>query len=331
MVPIKNTFQKMLRLVRDLAKKGGKEAQLAMSGEETEIDRNMVEEIYEPMVHMIRNSIDHGLELPQEREDLVKPRQGTIYLKAYHKGGDIVIEIADDGRGLNKDKILKKAISNGLIPEGEKLSEGEIHNLIFHPGFSTAEKITDISGRGVGMDVVKSVIVDKLRGRLDVESVPGEGMTTFIRLPLTLAIMDGMVIRVAGERFIIPTLNVQESFRPAKTECHTMNGGVGEMIMVRNRLVPLIRLDRLFGLNGNGSSGGVEKEPWNRLVVVVENQARMTCLLIDELLGQEEVVIKSLGGWLKKVRGIAGGAIMGDGRVSLILDIAGLFNMAFEE
>ena len=181
------------------------------------------------------------------------------------------------------------------------------------------------------MDVVKSIIVDKLRGRLDVNSVPGKGMTMFIRLPLTLAIMDGMVIRVAGERFILPTLNVQESFRPAKTECHSMNGGEGEMIMVRDRLVPLIRLEQIFGLNGNGSSGGAAKSPWDRLVVVVENQTRMRCLLIDELLGQEEVVIKSLGGWLKKVKGIAGGAIMGDGRVSLILDIAGLFNIAFEE
>jgi len=329
MVPIKNTFQKMLRLVRDLAKKAGKEVQLVMSGEDTEIDRNMVEEVYEPMVHMIRNSIDHGLELSQERKAANKPKQGSIYLKAYHKGGDIVIEIQDDGQGLNREKILKKAISNGLIKKGEKLTEGEINNLIFHPGFSTAEKITDVSGRGVGMDVVKNKIIEKLRGRVEVQSVPGKGTTIFIRLPLTLAIVDGMIVKVEGEKYIIPTLAVQESFRPEKTEFYTVQKK-GEVIMFRDSLVPLIRLDQLLGLNGNDSSDKIDKAPWERLVVVVENQERRRCLLVDELLGQEEVVIKSLGKELMDVKGIAGGAIMGDGRVGLILDIAGIFDIAAE-
>lgn len=329
MVPIKNTFQKMLRLVRDQAKKAGKEVQLVMSGEDTEIDRNMVEEIYEPMVHIIRNSIDHGLELPQEREAANKPKQGYIYLRAYHKGGDIVIEIEDDGQGLNREKIRKKAISSGLIKEGEKLTEGEINNLIFHPGFSTAEKITDVSGRGVGMDVVKNKIIEKLRGRVEIQSSPGKGTTVFIRLPLTLAIINGMVVRVNGEKYIIPTLAVQESFRPKKTECHTVKRK-GEVIMFRDSLVPLIRLDQLLALNGNDSSGEMDKAPWEKLVVVVENQERRRCLLVDELLGQEEVVIKSLGKGLTDVKGIAGGAIMGDGRVGLILDIAGIFDIAAE-
>ena len=329
MVPIKNTFQKMLRLVRDQAKKAGKEVQLVMSGEDTEIDRNMVEEIYEPMVHIIRNSIDHGLELPQEREAANKPKQGYIYLRAYHKGGDIVIEIEDDGQGLNREKIRKKAISSGLIKEGEKLTEGEINNLIFHPGFSTAEKITDVSGRGVGMDVVKNKIIEKLRGRVEIQSSPGKGTTIFIRLPLTLAIINGMVVRVNSEKYIIPTLAVQESFRPKKTECHTVKRK-GEVIMFRDSLVPLIRLDQLLGLNGNDSSGEMDKAPWEKLVVVVENQERRRCLLVDELLGQEEVVIKSLGKGLTDVKGIAGGAIMGDGRVGLILDIAGIFDIAAE-
>jgi len=329
MVPIKNTFQKMLRLVRDQAKKAGKEVQLVMSGEDTEIDRNMVEEIYEPMVHIIRNSIDHGLELPQEREAANKPKQGYIYLRAYHKGGDIVIEIEDDGQGLNREKIRKKAISSGLIKEGEKLTEGEINNLIFHPGFSTAEKITDVSGRGVGMDVVKNKIIEKLRGRVEIQSSPGKGTTIFIRLPLTLAIINGMVVRVNGEKYIIPTLAVQESFRPKKTECHTVKRK-GEVIMFRDSLVPLIRLDQLLALNGNDSSGEMDKAPWEKLVVVVENQERRRCLLVDELLGQEEVVIKSLGKGLTDVKGIAGGAIMGDGRVGLILDIAGIFDIAAE-
>lgn len=325
MVPIKNTFQKMLRLVRDLARKAGKDIQLVMSGEDTEIDRNIMEEIYEPMVHMIRNSIDHGLELPDEREARNKPRQGTIYLKAYHRGGNIVIEIMDDGRGLNREKILKKALSTGLIKEEEKLSDAEIDNLIFHPGFSTAEKVTDISGRGVGTDVVKSK-VEKLRGRVEVRSVTDKGSTFFIRLPLTLAIVDGMIVKVSNERYIIPTLNIQESFKPKENEYFTIKGE-GEMIKVRNNLIPLVRLDRLFGLNGNGSAEQTRVAPWEKLVVVVENQEKKKCLLVDELIGQEEIVIKSLGGWLKGVRGVAGSVIMGDGRVGLILDIGSIFQM----
>jgi two-component system, chemotaxis family, sensor kinase CheA len=327
MVPIKNTFQKMLRLVRDLSKKANKEVQLLMSGEDTEIDRNMVEEIYEPMVHMVRNSIDHGLEPLEERSRAKKPSHGTIYLRAYHKGGDFVIEIADDGRGLNRDKILKKAASKGLIKENEKLSDGEINNLIFKPGFSTAEKITDISGRGVGMDVVKNIIVDKLRGRVEAQSNDGKGTTFFIRLPLTLAIVDGMIVKIGEEKYILPTLSIQESFRPKKSDCHTVKGK-GEVIMFRNNLVPLIRLNRLFVRNGGQHA--LDTQPWEKLVVVVENQGRTRCLLVDELLGQEEVVIKSLGETLKDLKGIAGGAILGDGRVGLILDIAGIFDIASE-
>ena len=326
MVPIKSTFQKMLRLVRDLARKAGKEAQLVMSGEDTEIDRNIVEEMYEPMVHMIRNSIDHGLELPEEREAVNKPRQGTIYLRAYHKGGDIVVEIEDDGRGLNREKILEKALSSGLIKEDEKLTDGQIDNLIFHPGLSTAEKITDISGRGVGMDVVKSRIVEKLRGRVDVQSTPDKGSTVYIRLPLTLAIIDGMIVKVGGERYVIPTLTIQESFRPERTECHTLKGEA-EVIMFRDHLVPLIRLNQLFGLNGNSLSNGIDSPVWEKLVVVVENQEKRRCLLVDELIGQEEIVIKNLGGALKNIKGVAGGAIMGDGKISLILDIAGILDI----
>jgi len=329
MVPIKHTFQKMLRLVRDLARKAGKEIQLVMSGEDTEIDRNMVEEIYEPMVHMIRNSIDHGIEMPDEREAQNKPRKGTINLKAYHKGGNIVIEIEDDGLGLNRDRIREKALSSGLIKTDDVLSDQEIDNLIFHPGFSTAEKVTDISGRGVGMDVVKSKI-DKLRGRVDAQSITGKGTTLFIWLPLTLAIVDGMIIKAANERYIIPTLNIQESFRPKKSDYFTVKGEA-EMIKVRDNLVPLIRLDQLFKPSGNGGADVSKSPPWDKLVVVVENQERRTCLLVDELVGQDEVVIKSLGGWLKNVKGIAGSVIMGDGKVGLILDVAGIFSMVSRE
>lgn len=326
MVPIKNTFQKMLRLVRDLAKKGGKEVSLIMSGEDTEIDRNMVEEIYEPMVHIIRNSVDHGIEMAEGRKAAKKPARGAIKLSAYHKGGEIIIEIKDDGRGLNKEKILQKARARGLVAEEETPTEGEINNLIFHPGFSTADQITDVSGRGVGMDVVKTKIIERLRGRVDVQSVEGKGTTILLRLPLTLAILDGMVIELNNQKYIIPTLTVEEFFRP-KREAYSTVKGVGEMIRVRDHLAPLIRLDRLLTLNGNKSSNADEKAPWKRLVAVVENQERTGCLLIDELLGQEEVVIKGLGDKFKDVKGIAGGAIMGDGKISLILDIAGIFDM----
>lgn len=329
MVPIKHTFQKMTRLVRDLAKKAGKEIQLEMSGEETEIDRNMVEELYEPMVHMIRNSIDHGLEIPDERAAQNKPRQGTILLKSYHKGGNIVIEIRDDGRGLNREKILKKAVSSGLIKPEDKLTDTETDNLIFQPGFSTAEKVTDISGRGVGTDVVKNTI-EKLRGRVEIQTDPGKGTAFFIRLPLTLAIVDGMIVKIGKDRYIIPTLNVQESFRPKQTDYFTVKGE-GEMIKVRNDLIPLIRLERLLGRNGNGSANPNTAVPWEKLVVVVENQEKKKCLLVDELIGQEEVVIKSLGGWLKDIKGVAGSVIMGDGRVGLILDIGGIIQMAARE
>jgi two-component system chemotaxis sensor kinase CheA len=329
MVPIKNTFQKMLRLVRDLAKKNGKEVRLEMSGQDTEIDRNMVEEIYEPMVHMIRNSIDHGLEKPDAREAVGKASQGTIWLKAYHKGGDIVIEIGDDGKGLDREKIMAKALKVGLAGEDDKLTPAEIDNLIFHPGFSTADKVTDISGRGVGTDVVKSKI-EKLRGRVEVVCNPGQGTTFFMRLPLTLAIVDGMIVKIDGRRFIIPTLNVQESFKPKPEHYFTVKGQ-GEMIKVRENLLPLMRLDEIFGRNGGRKHKDDKIKPWEKLVVVVENQERRKCLLIDELIGQEEVVIKSLGGWLTNISGIAGGAILGDGTVGLILDMAGIFDIALGE
>jgi two-component system chemotaxis sensor kinase CheA len=329
MVPIKNTFQRMVRLVRDLSKKADKEVMLVMSGEDTEIDRNMVEEIYEPMVHMIRNSIDHGFESPEERQAAGKPNHGTIQLKAYHKGGSIVIEIEDDGRGLNREKVLEKARAKGLIGDGEKLTDREIDNLIFHPGFSTADKISDISGRGVGMDVVRSTIVGRLRGTIEIQSTWGAGTRLIMRLPLTLAIIDGMVVKIDGQRYIVPTLNVYETFKPVRADCHTVKKR-GEMIMVRGQLVPLMRIGRLFGSNGDHFSAQQAVPPWERLVVVVENQDTKRCLLVDELLGKEEIVIKSLGKVFQHVKGIAGGVILGDGRVGLILDVAGICALASE-
>ncbi|MDY6842557.1 MAG: chemotaxis protein CheA [Thermodesulfobacteriota bacterium] len=320
MVPIRDTFQKMVRLVRDLAKHSGKEVLLDMSGEDTEIDRNVVEELYEPMVHMIRNAVDHGLETPEEREKTGKERCGTIHLRAYYRGGNVIVEIKDDGRGLNKDRIIEKARSANLITDETKMTESEMYNLIFQPGFSTAEKVTDISGRGVGMDVVKKSI-EKLRGRVEINSRPTQGSTFVIRLPLTLAIIEGMLVRVGEERYIIPALAILESFKPDKSQYFTVEGK-GEMIMSRGNLIPLIRLDWLFGLKGNSV------HPWDGLVVAVEHEDEPLCLLLDELLGKEDIVIKNLGESIKNIKGIAGGAIMGDGKVGLILDMAGIFELA---
>jgi len=320
MVPIKSTFQKMVRLVRDLAKSSGKKVELLMSGEETEIDRNVVDELYEPMVHMIRNSIDHGLETPEQRIAAGKPESGIVHLKAYHRGGNIIVEIRDDGRGLNREKILEKARANKLIDEDERLSDAEVYNLIFQPGFSTAETVTEISGRGVGMDVVKKAI-EKLRGRVDISTVRGQGSTFFISLPLTLAIIEGMLVRIGTERFVIPALTILESFRPAREQYSTVEGK-GEMILSRGRLIPLIRLDAIFNVRSDA------RNPWEGLVVIVEYDGKPMGILLDELLGKEEVVIKSMGEVLKNVKGIAGAVIMGDGKVGLILDMAGIWDLA---
>lgn len=322
MVPIKSTFQKMVRLVRDLARNSGKKVQLAMDGEETEIDRNVVDELYEPMVHMIRNSVDHGLETPQEREAVGKEAEGEICLKAYHRGGNIVVEISDNGRGLDRARIIEKAKANGLITDESKLSDDEINNLIFHPGFSTAKEVSDISGRGVGMDVVKKAI-EKLRGRVDIQTVPGQGSTFVISLPLTLAIIEGMLVRVGGERYVIPALSIIESFRPTRQQYSTVEDK-GEMILSRGRLIPLVRLGGIFGCRCD------VEHPWQGLVVTVEYDGKQMCLLLDELLGKEEVVIKNMGQMMKDVQGIAGGAIMGDGRVGLILDMAGIWQLAMQ-
>ncbi|MGD9007564.1 MAG: chemotaxis protein CheA [Desulfobacteraceae bacterium] len=320
MVPIKSTFQKMVRLVRDLARSSGKKILLTMEGEDTEIDRNVVDELYEPMVHMIRNSVDHGLETPEERIAAGKKAEGEIRLKAFHRGGKIVVEISDDGRGLNRSRILEKARSNGLISDDSKLSDDEINSLIFHPGFSTAKEVSDISGRGVGMDVVKKAI-EKLRGRVDIQTTPGRGSTFVISLPLTLAIIEGMLVRIGQERYVLPALSIIESFRPGREQYSTVEGK-GEMILSRGRLIPLVRLSKIFEAHSHVEA------PWDGLVVVVEYDGKYMCLLLDELLGKEEVVIKSMGEIMKDVPGIAGGAIMGDGRVGLILDMAGIWQMA---
>ena len=241
MVPIRQTFQKMIRLVRDLARKSGKDIDLKMLGEETEIDRNMVEAIYDPLVHMVRNSVDHGIENPKAREKAGKRTEGLIILRAYHQGGNVVIEIEDDGQGLNREKILKKAAASGLVEPDESISDSAVFSLIFQPGFSTADKVTDVSGRGVGMDVVKKSM-EKLRGKIEVYSTEGKSSKIVIRLPLTLAIIDGMIVRVGDNRYILPTVSIHESFRPGPDDYHTVKGR-GEMIKVRQNLFTIDQVE----------------------------------------------------------------------------------------
>jgi two-component system chemotaxis sensor kinase CheA len=324
MVAVKATFQKMSRLVRDVANKTGKKIELRMEGEDTELDRTIVDQINDPLVHMIRNACDHGVEPPEDRQKAGKPASGTVTIRAFHQGGEIVIEVEDDGRGLNRDKLIKKGIERGLIPADRntaEMSDTEIYNMIFLPGFSTADRVTDISGRGVGMDVVRRNI-EALRGRVDLRSTYGRGSTISMRLPLTLAIIDGMIVRVGDQRYVVPTLSIESSFRPKERDLSTVEGGRGEMTRVRNALLPIFRLKRVFGL----AEG--EDDLTSGLLLVVDANNTRSALMVDEILGQQQVVIKSLGRGSGTIRGVSGGAILGDGRVALILDVGALLERA---
>lgn len=319
MVPVRQTFQKMARLVRDLSKKSGKPVDLVLAGEDTELDRKVVEDINDPLMHMIRNSVDHGIESPERRKAAGKPASGRLSLSAYHQGAAIVIAIADDGGGLNQERILSKAIEKGLVPAGALLSPSEIHQLIFKPGFSTAEKITEVSGRGVGMDVVRRNI-EMLRGRIEIQSEMGQGTTFLIKLPLTLAIVEGLLLRVGHERFVMPTFAIRESLRPAPNRVHSIKGKP-RMVQVRETLLPLLYLSEVFNIPD------AEQDPSNATVVVIEDDGRYIALMVDALIGKQEVVVKSLGPAFSEVRGVSGGAILGDGRVGLILDAGGVIAM----
>jgi two-component system chemotaxis sensor kinase CheA len=319
MIPVGQLFQKTSRLVRDLSRKASKQVELVLAGEETELDRNIVEELADPLMHMVRNSVDHGIEGPEERVKAGKSATAHVTLKAGHQAGFIVIEISDDGRGLPREKILSKAREKNLIAADAELSENEIFNLIFQPGFSTAEKITDVSGRGVGMDVVRKQL-QKLRGRIEVISKAGEGTTFLLRLPLTLAIIDGLVVGVGDQRYVIPLFAVREMMKPAEDAISTIHGRQ-EMAMVRGALLPLIRLHQRFQITPQ------HDKPWESLLIVSESGGKQFCLMVDELIGKQEVVIKSLGEGMRHIAGVSGGAILGDGRVGLILDPEGLFGV----
>ncbi|MGD1069571.1 MAG: chemotaxis protein CheA [Bryobacteraceae bacterium] len=317
MHPVGQLFQRMARLVRDLSRKSFKQVNLELSGEETELDRNMVEELADPLMHMVRNAVDHGAEPPDERIAAGKDPSARLELKAFHQGGFINIGISDDGRGLLRDKILRKARERGLVANGDQLSDQDVFSFIFEPGFSTAEQVTNVSGRGVGMDVARRQIA-KLRGRIEIASVPGRGTTFTLKLPLTLAIIEGLVTGVGDQRYIIPIFAVKEMFRPAQEALSSVPDG-GEMVLVRGALLPILRLHSRFGIEPRSVDAA------RGVLVVVESTQRNYCVLVDDLIGKQEVVIKSLGETFRNVPGIAGGSILGDGRVGLILDVEALF------
>lgn len=322
MQPVKSIFARMPRLVRDLADKLGKEVSLTMQGENTEVDKTIIEQLSDPLTHLIRNAVDHGIDTPTERLEAGKSREGTVILSAEHRGGRIVIEIKDDGRGINRERVLQIAIEKGLVSEDAHLTEHEIDNLIFAPGFSTAAEVSDVSGRGVGMDVVKRNI-ESLGGSVSVSSKKGKGSAFSITLPLTLAILDGMIVRIGQEHYIIPIAHIIETMRPRAEEVRPVANGMS-VIRVRGEFIPLLYLSKLFGIKN------ATPEAHKALVVLVENGTEQLGLVVDELLGQQQVVIKSLEENADPIAGISGATILGDGNVSLILDVGGLCRMTAE-
>jgi two-component system chemotaxis sensor kinase CheA len=317
MLPVDFAFSRFPRMVRDLATRLGKKVKLVTRGEQTELDKGVIEKIVDPLVHLIRNSIDHGLELPEDRRAAGKDETGTISLSAVHQGGHIVIEVTDDGRGLNREKILQKAAERSL-PIAENPTDAQVWELIFHPGFSTADKLTDVSGRGVGMDVVRKNI-QALGGNVDIRSATGKGSTMTIRLPLTLAILDGMTVAVGSEVFVLPLNVVVESLQPRSDEVRTIGGG-DRVLRLRDDYIPMLNLAEQYGM-GAGTSALLDTPP---IAVVVESERGRIALEVDELLGQQQVVIKNLETNYRKVPGVSGATILGDGRVALIVDADGL-------
>jgi two-component system chemotaxis sensor kinase CheA len=322
MVPIRQAFQKVARVVRDLSRKAGKPIDLVITGEDTELDRKMVEEITDPLMHMARNSVDHGIEPPDVREANGKPARATVSLSAYYQGSHVIIEVKDDGAGLNTQRILESARRKGLIAPDATPAPEDIHRLIFEPGFSTAAKVTEVSGRGVGMDVVRRNI-ESLRGRVDIRTEQGQGSTFLVRLPLTLAVLDGLLVRVGSERCVLPAAAVRESLRPKPEHVHFVQGQP-RMIQVRESVLPLVSLGSVLGM------GATALDPTAATVVVVEEGGSRIGLVVEELLHKQEVVVKSLGDSFASVRGVAGGAILGDGRIGLILDPHGIVTMVRE-
>jgi len=319
MIPMSVVFNRYPRMLRDLAGKLGKKVELVTQGEATELDKGLVEKITDPLTHLVRNSCDHGIELPEERLARGKPANGTITLAASHQGGSILIEVRDDGRGLNRDKLLKKARERG-IDAPDSMSDADVWNLIFAPGFSTADVVTDVSGRGVGMDVVKKNIA-ALNGSVEIDSAEGYGMSVKVRLPLTLAIMDGMSVGVGAECYILPLSSVVESFQVEANTIKTV-GGANRVVRVREQYMPVIDLEGVFDVPREKAAED------NGIMVIVEAEGGRVAVLVDELLGQQQVVVKNLESNYRKVANVSGATIMGDGRVALILDVGALVRLS---
>ncbi len=323
MLPISFAFNRFPRLVHDLSKKTGKEIELILKGEQTELDKTVMEQIGDPLVHLVRNAVDHGIEPAEARIAAGKSQKGTITLNAYHQGGSIVIEINDDGGGINRQAVFEKALEKGIVDESTTLTDSQVFDLLFEPGFSTAKELSDISGRGVGMDVVKKNI-QSLGGRIQVESEPGLGSTFRINLPLTLAILDGQLVRVGSQIYIIPLITIVESLQPQKD---LINRVSGDMVLYRLREdnVPVIPIYSLFNIASEF------KDVESSLLVVVEADGQKIGLMVDDLLAQQQVVIKSLNDNYQQVEGISGATILGDGSVAMILDISGIISMAHKK
>lgn len=314
MVSVADVFDRMRLVAREASRKTNKTIELELQGEETELDKTMVDALSDPLIHLLRNAIDHGLEDdPQERRALGKAETGTIRLRAYHRGGNIAIEISDDGQGIDKDKVLAKAIERGLVPEGETLEDPEVFAMIMQAGFSTSDSVTEISGRGVGLDVVRSTI-ERLHGRIEIISEVGKGSTFTVLLPLTLAIIDGMLVRSGESIFIIPTLSVVESFIPSREIAHTMKHQ-GEFVDLRGEMLPVVRLNHVLEINMD------RPDIWESTLICVEGDKEKYTLLVDELVGRQQVVIKSLGPALSKIKEFSGSAILGSGDIAFILNI----------
>jgi len=319
MVPLGRVFARFPRLVRDLSV--GRALTLELSGEATEIDKEMIEKIVDPLTHLVRNAADHGIESPQDRVAAGKAEAGTIRVAASHQGGNVVIEVSDDGRGLDLARIRARAVERGMIAAEEEVSRDRLQNLIFEPGFSTSEFITNVSGRGVGLDVVRSNI-EKLGGVVALDSTPGVGTRFRVRLPLTLAIMDGLLLRVGAQTYVLPLANVIESFRPRRDQTRLLPSGL-ELVRVRERSVPLLRLGQVLNVCADST------DPTHCLCVLLETESGQLGLLVDELLGQAQTVVKSLETHYRHVDGMTGATILGDGQIVLILDVAGIARMAF--
>ena len=317
MIPVSGVFRKMIRLVHDLSDKCGKKVHLTRIGEETEVDKTVIEQISDPLVHIIRNSLDHGIEPPDERKACGKSETGEITLKAEHEGGEVLITVRDNGRGLDREKILALAVKRGVISgNGSDMRDEDIFKCIFEPGFSTAETVTNVSGRGVGMDVVKKNI-ENLKGRVDIRSSKGKGTTIILRIPLTLAVMEGMLVRVGAQRYTVPLLAIKESFRPTPRDITVTPDGQ-ELVRIHGELLPVVRLHRLYNVHADHT------QLHHGILVAVDYQEKGVCLLVDEVLGQQQTVIKGLSDFIGSVTGVSGCTILGDGGVSLILDVGGL-------